>query len=93
MGYYSNAKAGAVDDCVHALDVIGATNTRKLVERVNGLFKQGVPTDMEERNMEIEHWPTSTEAILHDVEIAYFTQEENVEGLLVNFIVEKGIGT
>ncbi len=92
IGYYSNAEADAVDDCVHALDVIGAANSRRLVERVNGLFEHGVPKDMDERNMEMEHWPTSNEAVLNDVEIAYFAQEEDVEGLLANFIVETGIG-
>ncbi len=91
ISYYSNAEADAVDDCIRALDVIGAANTRRLVERVNGLFKHGVPKDMDERNMEIDHWPTSNEAVLNDVEIAYFAQEEKVEELLVNFIVETGI--
>ncbi len=42
--------------------------------------------------MEMDHWPTSNEAVLNDVEIAYFTQEEDVEEFLVNFIVETGIG-
>ena len=32
------------------------------------------------------------EAVINEVEIAYFTQEENIEELLVNFIVGKGIG-
>jgi len=62
------------------------------VERVNSLFEHGVPKDMDERNMEMDRWPTSKEAVINDVEIAYFTQEENIEELLVNFIVEKGIG-
>ena len=92
IGYYSNAEADAVDDCVRALEVIGAANTRRLVERMNGLFEHGVPKDMDERNMEMDHWPTSNEAVLNDVEIAYFTQEEDVEEFLVNFIVETGIG-
>ena len=92
ISYYSNAEADAVGDCVRALDVIGAANTRRLVERMNGLFELGVPKDMDERNMEMDHWPTSNEAVLNDIEIAYFTQEEDVEELLVNFIVEKGIG-
>ena len=92
IGYYSNAEADAVDDCVRSLDVIGAANTRRLVERMNGLFEHGVPKDMDERNMEMDHWPTSNEAILNDIETAYFTQEEDVEKLLVNFIVETGIG-
>ncbi len=38
IDYYSNKEADTVDDCVRALDVIGAANTRRLVERVNGLF-------------------------------------------------------
>ncbi len=92
IGYYSNAAADAVDDCVRALEVIGAANTRRLVERMNGLFEHGVPKDMDERNMEMDDWPTSNEAVLNDIELAYFTQEEDVEELLVNFIVETGIG-
>ena len=92
IDYYSNAEADTVDDCVRALDVIGAANTRRLVERVNGLFEHGVPKDMDECNTEIEHWPTSNDAVLNDFEIAYFAQEEDVEELLVNFIVETGIG-
>ncbi len=92
IDYYSNKEADTVDDCVRALDVIGAANTRRLVERVNGLFEHGVPKDMDERNMEMEHWPTSNDAVLNDFEIAYLAQKENIEELLVNFIVETGIG-
>ncbi len=92
VSYYSSSVANTVDDCLHALDVIGAANSKVLVERVNSLFEHGVPKDMDERIMEIDHWPTSNEAVLNDMEIAYFTQEEDVEELLVNFIVEKGIG-
>ncbi len=91
VDYYSSSVADTVDYCLHALDVIGATNSRRLVERVNSLFEHGVPKDVDERNMEMGRWPTSNEAVLIDVEIAYFTQEENIEELLVNFIVEKGI--
>ena len=91
IDYYSNKEADTVDDCVRALDVIGAANTRRLVERMNSLFELGVPKDMDERNMEMEHWPTSNEAVLNDFEIAYLAQEEDVEELLVNFIVETGI--
>ncbi len=43
IGYYSNAEADAVDDCVRALEVIGAANTRRLVERMNGLFGTWCP--------------------------------------------------
>ncbi len=92
IDYYASSVADTVDDCLHALDVIGATNSKRLVERVNSLFEHGVPKDMDERNMEMDRWPTSNEVVLNDVEIAYFTQEENIEELLVNFIVEKGIG-
>ncbi|MFB3101565.1 MAG: DUF4375 domain-containing protein [Gammaproteobacteria bacterium] len=93
VDYYSSSVAETVDDCLHALDVIGAVNSKKLVERVkNSLFEHGVPKDTKKRNMEMDHWPASKEAVINDVEIAYFTQEENIEELLVNFIVEKGIG-
>ncbi len=92
IDYYSNKEADTVDDCVRALDVIGAANTRRLVERINGLFEHGVPKDMDERNMEMEHWPTSNDAVINDFEIAYLAQKENIEELLVNFIVETGIG-
>jgi len=83
IDYYSNKEADTVDDCVRALDVIGAANTRRLVERVNGLFEHGVPKDMDERNMEMENWPTSNDAVINDFEIAYLAQEEDVEELLV----------
>ena len=90
VSYYSSAEADAVDDCVYALDVIGAANSKELLERANSLFEDGVPKDMDERNMEMDHWPTSNDAVLNDAEITYFTQEEDVEKLLVNFIVENG---
>ncbi len=92
VDYYSSSVAETVNDCLHALDVIGAVNSRRLVERVNSLFEHGVPKDMDERNMEMDRWPTSNGAVLNDVEIAYFTHDENLEELLINFIVEKGIG-
>ncbi len=91
VSYYSSSVANTVDDCVHALGVIGAANSKVLVERVNSLFEHGVPKDTKKRNMEMEHWPTSKEAVLNDVEIAYFTQKENIEALLANFIVENKI--
>ena len=93
IDYYSNKEADTVDDCVRALEVIGAFNTRRLVERVNDLFENGVPKDIDERNMEMENWSTTNCAVLNDFEIDYFAQEEDVEGLLVNFIVETGIGS
>ena len=67
VDYYSSSVTGAVNDCVHALDVIGAVNSKKLVERVNSLFEHGVPKYMNERNMEMDRWPTSNEAVLNDV--------------------------
>ncbi len=92
VDYYSSSVADTVDYCLHALDIIGAANSRRLVERVNSLFEHGVPKDMDERNIEMDRWPTSKEAVINDVEIAYFTHDENLEELLINFIVEKGIG-
>jgi Domain of unknown function (DUF4375) len=91
VSYYSSSVADTVDDCLHALDVIGAAKSKKLVERVNSLFEHGVPKDMDERNLEMDHWPKSNEFVLNDIEIAYFTQEENVEELLVDFMVATGI--
>lgn len=44
VGYYCNSGADHVDDCMAALDRLGAHDVRHQVERVNALFGEGLQT-------------------------------------------------
>ena len=67
ISYYYNGYAKHVDDLVTSLEILGATDAKVLVLRMNALFGPEVPKTAEECNDAIISWPdappyTNTEA-------------------------------
>ena len=96
ISYYYNSPADTLEDCLKALEILGATRMKGLMERINKLFPGGVPTDITARNDIISSWPVDDEELekLHDeIENAAMLEVEKVEAKLVVFIQQKSMGT
>jgi hypothetical protein len=96
ISYYYNSPADTLEDCLKALEILGATRMKGLMERINRLFPGGVPKDVAARNEIINSWPKDDENLeeLHDdIENAALSEMTKVESRLVEFIQQTGIGT
>ena len=96
ISYYYNSPADTLKDCLKALEILGATRMKGLMERINKLFPGGVPTDITARNDIISSWPEDDEELekLHDeIENAAMLEVETVEAKLIVFIQQKSMGT
>ena len=95
ISYYYNSPADTIDDCLKALEVIGATEMKALMERMNKLFPEGVPKDITARNEVISSWPDDDEGfeqLLEEIEELASLETIKVEYKLVLFIQKTGIG-
>jgi len=96
ISYYYNSPADTLEDCLKALEILGATRMKDLMECINRLFPGGVPKDIAVRNEIINSWPENDEKFekLHDdIENAALSEMTKVESRLVEFIQQTGIGT
>ena len=93
ISYYYNSPADTLEDCLKALEILGATRMKGLMERINRLFPGGVPKDVTARNEIINAWPVddgNLEKLHDDIENAASSE---VEAKLCEFIQRTGIGT
>jgi len=96
ISYYYNSPADTLEDCLKALEILGATRMKGLMERINRLFPGGVPKDVAARNEIINSWPEddeSLEELYDDIENIALSEMTKVESRLVEFIQQTGIGT
>jgi hypothetical protein len=96
ISYYNNSPADTLEDCLRALEVLGATRMKALMERMNKLFPGGVPKEITARNEVINSWPEDDEdleKLLEEIEGLASSEAEKVEVKLVEFIQRTGIGT
>lgn len=95
ISYYYNSSADTLEDCLQALEILGATRMKGLMERINRLFPGGVPKDVATRNEIINSWPEDDENLeeLDDIENVALSEMTKVESRLVEFIQQTGIGT
>lgn len=94
ISYYYNSPADSIADCMQALDLIGATRMKALLEQTNRLFPGGVPTDLTARNEIINAWPDNDDAFDQArgrVEDAAVAETTEVEARLVEFIERTGL--
>ncbi|HEX5725575.1 MAG TPA: DUF4375 domain-containing protein [Longimicrobiaceae bacterium] len=92
ISYYYNSGADTLDDCMLALDELGAAEVRAQVERVNALFGARVPEDLNERNAIIDSWDEdSTEPVLADVDDRLDSMIPALEDALNQFICRTGL--
>lgn len=93
VGYYCNSGADHVDDCMAALDRLGAHDVRHQVERVNALFGEGV-ADFYRRNQIISSWPDDDERFdkfLDEVDNRLFSMFPDLEERLERFLQNAGL--
>ena len=50
ISHYHNSPADTLADCMHALDVLGTTRMKALLDEANRQSPGGVPTDLTARN-------------------------------------------
>jgi hypothetical protein len=96
ISYYYNSPADTIEDCLKALEVIGADRIKTLMERMNTLFPGGVPKNITARNEVIDSWPEDDkdiERFLDKIEESASSEAEKVEAKLVKFIQKTGIGS
>lgn len=94
ISYYYNSPADKLEDCLKALEILGATRMKGLMERINRLFPGGVPKDVAARNEIINSWPENDENFekLHDdIENAALSEMTKVESRLVEFIQQQAL--
>lgn len=96
ISYYYNSPADTLEDCLKALEVLGATRMKALMESMNKLFPGGVPKEITARNEVINSWPEDDEdleKLLEEIEGLASSEAEKVEVKLVEFVQRTGIGT
>jgi hypothetical protein len=88
ISYYYNPYADHLDDCMRALEALGATKMLELVRHVNSWFGGSVPKTTEARNAAIESWPDFDDAFVGEREQA---EADRVERALSVYVVEHGL--
>ena len=90
ISYYYNQYADHLDDCMQALEALGAREMLELVRHVNSSFGECVPKTFEARNALINSWT--------DFDGAFIADREQIEAARVDqalsaYIVEHGLVT
>ncbi len=94
ISYYYNSGADTVYDCLAALKTIGADEAVSLTQKMNSLFGEEVPADVNDRNDIIDSWPDDSDEIddfLEEVDEKYFSQRDYLETRLVAYIQEHNL--
>jgi len=95
ISYYYNSPADTLDDCVRALDVLGATHMKEVIDRMNDLFPDGVPADtISRRDTIINTWSEDKDFnhLLEEIEESAESAAGMLENKLVEFIQKSGLG-
>jgi len=93
VGYYCNYGAFHMEDCMAALDRLGAYDVRKQVQQVNALFPEGV-ADFYRRNAMISSRPDDAQrvdAFLNDVDNQLISMFPDLEERLERFLQNAGL--
>lgn len=97
ISYYYNAPADRLEDCMKALEVLGADRMKAVLERMNRLFPSGVPRDTEARKYQIiNSWPEGDEEfddLLDEIEESASSEVQTLKAKLIEFIQKTGVGT
>lgn len=87
--YYRNSSGNYANETVEALVTIGAKHTALILDRGNGVFKEGiVPEDRNERIDEMEHFDYSEISWLFDeLDHEFYQYIENIERLTLEYVL------
>lgn len=94
ISYFYNSGADRLNECLSALNLLGAEVVRVQLERVSALFPGGVPQTVSGRNEVINSWDDDDESIdllLEDVDNIMFSQIEELEEKLAHFLADNGL--
>lgn len=94
ISYFYNSGANRLNECLIALDLLGADVVRVQVERVIALFPGGVSLTVDGRNEVINSWDDGDEGLdclLEDVDNVMFGQIEQLEEKLAQFLADNGL--
>jgi hypothetical protein len=91
ISYFYNSGADTYDDCLEALERLGAFEVRAEVERIGSLFPGGVSKSLEERNAVINAWGGENEAVLAEADELLMPLMDELETELAAFIVASGL--
>ena len=94
ISYFYNSGADRLNECLAALDLLDATTVRAQLERIIALFPDGVPDTVIGRNEVIDSWDDNDESInslLEEVDNVMFSQIEQLEEKLNQFLIEQGL--
>ncbi|MDX1999275.1 MAG: DUF4375 domain-containing protein [Thermoanaerobaculia bacterium] len=94
ISYFYNSGADTLADCLEDLRILEAASVRAQVERVAGLFPEGVPGDIEARNAIIVAWPDEeVEPLLEEVDDELMPLMSSLEQRLDEFLERSGLAT
>jgi hypothetical protein len=94
ISYFYNSGADRLNECLLALNLLGADVVRAQVDRVSALFPGGVPQTVSGRNEVINSWDDDDESIddlLEDVDNVMFSQIGQLEEKLAQFLADNGL--
>jgi hypothetical protein len=98
ISYFYNSGADTLGDCLADLTALGAGEVVESVNQVCGLFPNGVPSGMEDRNAAIDSWAESPrqdeiDELLTQVGDALFPLVADLERRLAGHIEQHGLAT
>jgi len=90
ISYFYNSNASRYYDCLSALDQLGATTVRQLLEEAGSLFGERVSPDQEVRNAIINAWDGGRySAALDRLDHQLYVEFPALEERLCEFLEEK----
>lgn len=94
ISYFFNSGADTLADFLEDLRTLEAESVRAQVERVAGLFPEGVPGDIEARNAIIAAWPDEeVEPLLEEVDDELMPLISSLEQRLDEFLERSGLAS
>jgi len=91
ISYFYNPWPGTLSDCLEDLQVVGAGAVRSQLERICGLFPDGVPEDLDARNEVIDSWSDDVEDLLAEVDNILMPLMSDVDQKLRSFLERSGL--
>jgi hypothetical protein len=93
IDHYINHGAEHNYDTIKDLEFLEFFDIAELLKKVNSLFKNGEPpTDINERNDQINDWNGQYDILFNEIDEAYWDRNSALEKVLLNHINKTNIG-
>lgn len=94
ISYFYNSAADTFADCLEDLRTLEAEPVRARIERVAQLFPDGVPGEIDARNVVINAWPEGEfDSLLEEVDDELLPLMPTLEETLSSFLERNGLAT